>query len=74
MTRDPDSSPEGYGSARDLPSVAEMIRMLDGMGVLTRFVARRLRPEVRRLKQQIEEYVFDEPESSDSEPEDGWQH
>jgi hypothetical protein len=34
-----------------------MIRMLDGMGVLTMVIARRLRPEIRRLKQQIEEYV-----------------
>lgn len=34
-----------------------MIETLDGMGVLTRVVARRLRPEVQRLKQQIEEYV-----------------
>jgi hypothetical protein len=57
MTCDPDNRRDGYGSARDLPSVAEMIRMVDGMGVLTKVVARHLRPELRQLKQQIEEYV-----------------
>ena len=56
MTKDPDI-PDAYVSARDLPSIAEMIKTLDGMGLLTRVVARSQRPEILRLKKQIEDHV-----------------
>lgn len=44
---------EAYPSARDLPSVAEMLKQIQGMKVLTRFVARKQRAELVKLEAQV---------------------
>lgn len=44
---------EAYPSARDLPSVAEMLQQIQGMKLLTRFVARKQRAELVRLEAQV---------------------
>src|SRR5215216_6721000 len=42
-----------YPSARDLPSVAEMLQQIQGMKLLTRFVARKQRAELVKLEAQV---------------------
>jgi hypothetical protein len=49
--------PGPYLSARDLPSVAEMLEQIRGMKLLTRFVARSERQKVLEIEKQIEEHV-----------------
>jgi len=44
---------EAYPSARDLPSVAEMLKQIQGMKLLTRFVARKQRAELVKLEAQV---------------------
>jgi quinol monooxygenase YgiN len=46
-----------YRSARDLPSVAEMIATLEGLEALTLVVAEHLGPEIQEIRKQIEEHV-----------------
>ena len=46
---DPPAS-DSYASALDLPSVAEMSKLIKGMKMLTRFVARHLRSDVGRIE------------------------
>ena len=46
-----------YGSARDLPSVQEMTLQLQGCNVLTRFVARKQRPELLKVEQELNHLV-----------------
>lgn len=46
-----------YRSARDLPSVAEMIATLEGLETLTAVVAKHLGREIQELRKQIEEHV-----------------
>ena len=42
-----------YSSARDLPSVAEMLKQIQGMKLLTRLVARKQRAELVKLEAQV---------------------
>jgi hypothetical protein len=49
--------PEPYRSARDLPSVAELLEQIAGMKALTRFVGRKHRKDVLELERQVEELV-----------------
>ena len=44
---------EAHPSARDLPSVAEMLKQIQGMKLLTRFVARKQRAELVKLEAQV---------------------
>jgi hypothetical protein len=44
---------EAYPSARDLPSVADMLKQIQGMKLLTRFVARKQRAELVKLEAQV---------------------
>lgn len=46
-----------YRSARDLPSVAEMIVTLDGLEALTTIMAQQLAPDIQNLRRQVEEHV-----------------
>jgi hypothetical protein len=43
----------GYPSARDLPTVVELLRQIRGMKRLTRFVARRQRAKLLELEAQV---------------------
>jgi hypothetical protein len=49
--------PGPYQSARDLPTVAEMLEQIQGMKLLTRFVARKERAKLIELERQVEEHV-----------------
>lgn len=51
------SQPEPYPSARDLPSVAEMLEQIRGLKALTRFVGRKHRKDILDIERQIEEHV-----------------
>lgn len=51
------SQPEPYRSARDLPSVAEMLEQMRGMKALTLFVGRKHRKGILELERQVEELV-----------------
>jgi hypothetical protein len=44
---------EAYPSAHDLPSVAEMLKQIQGMKLLTRFVARKQRAELVELEAKV---------------------
>lgn len=46
-----------YGSAADLPTIAEMLTQIDGMKLLTRFVSRDQRPAAIALEEQVREHV-----------------
>lgn len=47
--------PDPYGSALDLPSVAETLEQIRGGKLLTRVIARHLRPELIRLERSVRE-------------------
>lgn len=51
------SPPDPYKSARDLPSVAEMLKQIQGFKALTRFVARDQRDSVVVIEQQLDDLV-----------------
>jgi hypothetical protein len=46
-------TPEPYRSALDLPGVAEMLQQIRGGKVLTRFIARRVRPDLVRIEKNV---------------------
>jgi len=50
-------NPGPYGSAKDLPSYQEMLQQLQGMKLLTRFIARDQRPKVLELEQDVNRLV-----------------
>jgi hypothetical protein len=49
--------PDPYKSARDLPSVVEMTEQLQGFKVLTIFVGREQRSELRKIERQLNDLV-----------------
>lgn len=49
------SAPDPYQSARDLPSIAEMLQLIQGGKLLTRVIARKQRPELVKLEAQVHE-------------------
>ena len=49
----PSPPSEPYKSALDLPSVAEMLQLLRGGKLLTRFIARKLRPDLVRIEKDV---------------------
>ncbi len=51
----PPPGDQPYRSARDLPSVAEMLRLIEGGKLLTRVIARRVRPDLVQLEGQVKE-------------------
>lgn len=57
MTEENRQPQDPYRSIRDLPKFAEMLRQLDGLGILTTFFMRDQRPEVKRLRAQLDEMV-----------------
>jgi hypothetical protein len=48
---------EPYGSAADIPSIADMLRQIEGGKLLTRVIARNQRAKLLELEQQIREHV-----------------
>jgi hypothetical protein len=46
---------EPYKSALDLPSVAEMLQLIRGGKLLTRLIARRLRPDLVRIEREVKQ-------------------
>lgn len=54
---DPAPSPAPYGSAADLPSIADMLEQIHGLKLLTRVVARRHRSSIVALEKQLREHV-----------------
>jgi hypothetical protein len=55
---EPERKPtEPYASIRDLPSVAEMLRTLDGLGILSRIFMGVQDPEVKRLSAELDGIV-----------------
>lgn len=46
---------EPYKSALDLPSVAEMLQLIQGGKLLTRLIARRLRPDLMKIEKEIKQ-------------------
>jgi hypothetical protein len=52
---DETSGGQPYSSARDLPSIAEMLRLIEGGKLLTRVIARRVRPDLVQLERQVKE-------------------
>jgi hypothetical protein len=51
------SPPDPYKSARDLPSVVEMLKQIQGFKTLTRFVARDQRAALVSIEQQLDDLV-----------------
>ncbi len=49
------SADEPYKSALDLPSVAEMLWLIQGGKLLTRLIARRLRPDLVKIEREIKQ-------------------
>lgn len=52
---DPLEPLKGYASARDLPSVAEMLTQLQGLKVLTLFIGRKQRAQIKEIERQVQE-------------------
>jgi hypothetical protein len=48
---------EPYGSAADIPSIADMLRQIEGGKFLTRFIARDQRGKLVELERQVREHV-----------------
>lgn len=48
---------EPYGSAGDIPSIADMLQKIEGGKFLTRFIARDQRAKLLELEQQVREHV-----------------
>jgi hypothetical protein len=48
---------EPYGSAADIPSIADMPQKIEGGKLLTRFIARDQRAKLVELEQQVREHI-----------------
>jgi hypothetical protein len=51
------ASHEPYGSAADIPSIADMLHKIEGGKLLTRFIARDQRAQLIELERQVREHV-----------------
>jgi hypothetical protein len=48
---------EPYGSAADIPSIADMLQKIEGGKLLTRFIARDQRAKLVELERQVREHI-----------------
>ena len=48
---------EPYGSAADIPSIADMLQKIEGGKLLTRFIARDQRAKLVELERQVRQHV-----------------
>lgn len=48
---------EPYGSAADIPSIADMLQKIEGGKLLTRFIARDQRANLVELERQVREHI-----------------